>query len=78
MATQGKEGIMTQFVKKKLKSVTKFFKDTRVRVHFIKQVLYILSSTQLLGEGESNQIVSKIPLSVIKSASGPWQRWYQW
>ena len=62
---------MTQFVRKKQKSWQKFFKDTQVRVHFIKQVLYTLSSTQLVGEEGSNQIVSKIPLSVIKSVSGP-------
>ena len=53
---------MTQFVSKKQKSVTKVFKDTYVRVHFIKQVLYILSSTQLVAEEESNQIVSKYHL----------------
>ena len=54
-----------------------FFKDTWVRVHFIKQELYILQSKQLMGEEGSDQMVSKIPLSVIKSVSSPCQWCYQ-
>ena len=68
LVTQGREGVMTPFVRKSRNLWQKFFKDTWVRVHFVKQVLYILSSTQLVGDEGSNQIVSKKPLSVTKSA----------
>ena len=61
---------MTQFVRKIRNPWQNFFKDTWVRVHFIKQVIYILSSTQLVGKEGSNQFMYKIPLSVIKFVSG--------
>ena len=61
---------MTQFVRKIRNPWQNLFKDTWVRVHFIKQVIYILSSTQLVGKEGSNQFMYKIPLSVIKFVSG--------
>ena len=61
---------MAQFVRKIRNPWQKFFKDTWIRVHFIKQVIYILSSTQLVGKEGSNQFMYKIPLSVIKFVSG--------
>ena len=61
---------MAQFVRKIRNLWQKFFKDTWIRVHFIKQVIYILSSTQLVGKEGSNQFMYKIPLSVIKFVSG--------
>ena len=65
MATQGKGGGYDSIRKKEAEiRDQKFFKDSWVRVHFLKQVLYILSSTQLVGEngngtgnGNGNDVV---------------------